>query len=284
MGLIGSEMTTTLKGSDVTALPRRDDKSLVRSLAKGLRILEAFNKRQADGAEMTLTEIARAAGLDAGTAYRLVRTLQELDYVEKIDGTKRFRLTFKVIDLGFNAFGRMDVRDLVRPGLRRLVGEVNEAASFGVLDGTDVVYVERVQAGLVRLGANIRIGSRIPTYYTAIGHSILAFLDEEQCDDILSRQTITKISETTPRSVEEIKQQLKVVRDRGWALSEPVPGLRVLAAPILDPDQHPYGAISVAAPSANSSREVFLNRTLEPLIDSAQKLGVAISISGATTS
>ena len=59
---------------------------------------------------------------------------------------RRFRLTLKVIDLGLHAIGRSDLRELARPILRSLVDEVSEAASLGVLDGADILYVERVRA------------------------------------------------------------------------------------------------------------------------------------------
>ncbi len=72
--------------------------------------------------------------------------------------------------------------------LRGLVGQLNEAASIGVLDSSHAVYIERVQAGLVRLGVNVRLGSRIPAYCTALGHSILAYLPFERRVGILNMQ------------------------------------------------------------------------------------------------
>ena len=83
------------------------------------------------------------------------------NYVDKVDDSRLFRLSLKVLDLGFHAIGRSDLRTRARPILRRLVGEVNEAASVGVLDGSSVMYVERVQAGLTQLGVDVRIGSRV---------------------------------------------------------------------------------------------------------------------------
>src|SRR5918994_632114 len=150
-----------------------DPRNLVNSLSKGLRVLEAFT---AERTEMTLSEVARAAGLDPGTAFRMLNTLVMLGYVARVPDSKRFRLTLKVVDLGFHAIGRSDLRDLARPILRSLVDEINEAASLGVLDAGDVLYVERVRAGLTRLGVDIRIGTNIPAVSGVIGHAILAFL------------------------------------------------------------------------------------------------------------
>jgi len=258
-----------------------DAKSVVQSLAKGFRVLEAF---ESGADEPTLSELAARAGLDAGAAFRLVNTLVTLGYVERVPGAKRYRLTLKVLDLGFAAIGRAELRALARPVLRSLVGEVNEAASLGLLDGTDVVYVERVQAGLTRLGVDIRIGSRIPTYYTAIGHSILAFLPEAGARALLERQERVRLTPTTPTGVDEILALLADVRRRGYALSDQsaVPGLRVLAAPIPDPDGVPYGALSVAAPSVRMPIDAFVARAAEPVIQAAGRLGRAMSLAGAS--
>src|SRR5262247_714799 len=100
-------------------------KSTVLSLAKGFRVLEAFDAREP---VLTLSQIAVRAELDPGTTFRLVKTLVMLGYLQAADA-KKYRLGPKVLDLGFNAFGRMDLHALARPILRSLIGQVNEAAS-----------------------------------------------------------------------------------------------------------------------------------------------------------
>ena len=160
-----------------------DSRNLVNSLSKGLRVLEAFT---AERPEMTLSEVARAAAIDPGTAFRMLNTLVMLGYVARVPEGKRFRLTLKVIDLGLHAIGRSDLRELARPILRSLVGEISEAASVGVLDGADILYVERVRAGLTRLGVDIRIGTNIPAVSGVIGHAILAFLPAAERERVLA--------------------------------------------------------------------------------------------------
>src|SRR5688500_17186245 len=96
-------------------------KSTVHSLAKGLRVLETFNAHEP---EQTLSQIAVKAGVDAGTAFRLVKTLVMLGYLRQIDGVKRYRLATKVLDLGFQAIAGIDLPESSRPILRSLVGKV----------------------------------------------------------------------------------------------------------------------------------------------------------------
>lgn len=163
---------------NVVPLRRPDPKArknAVQSLAKGLRVLEAFS---ASAEEMTLSEIAAASALDAGTTFRLLSTLVDAGYVLRIPDSRRFRLSLKVLDLGFNAIAHQDLRALVRPLLQSLVDTVSEAASFAVLEGGDMLYIERVRAGVTRLGVDIRIGTTIHAPVTVIGRTILAFLPE----------------------------------------------------------------------------------------------------------
>lgn len=254
-------------------------KSVVQSLAKGFQVLEVFD---ANNRELGLTEIARRTGLDVGTVFRLINTLLMLSYLEPGEVRKTYRLGLKVVDLGFHAIGRQDLRDLVRPYLRALVREVSEAASIGVLDGADIVYVERVHAGLVRLGVDITIGSRIPAYYTAIGHSILAHLPKRDVRRVLTMRERVRLNPKTVTKLDEIENRLAYVRKYGYALSDQdaAPMLRVIAAPILDPDGQPIAALSVAAPSLHMRVEEFIECAVEPVLKATSDFSKALSIKG----
>lgn len=256
-------------------------KNQVQSLAKGFKVLEAFT---ANEYELTLTEIGRRADLDPGTVFRLVNTLVSLGYLMRVEGTRRFRLTFKVLDLGFNAIARMELRAAARPILRSLVGEVNEAASLAALDGPDVVYLERVNAGLVRLGVDIRIGSRLPAYYTTLGISILAHLPRETAIRILEMRERVKLTPKTPTTLAEIEERMAQVRRDGFIVSdqEVTSGLRILAAPVLDVDGYPSASVSVAAPPTRTTLDEFISLTAGPVIKAAADIGKAIQLSGAT--
>jgi len=262
-------------------IPARDPKSLVHSLAKGLRVLEAFT---AQAPERTLAELARAAGLDNATAFRILNTLEAAGYVARAGDPRRFRLTLKTLDLGFTAIARQELRDAAQPVLRSLVGAVNEAASMGVLEGAEVVYVARVQAGLARLGVDIRVGSRVPAYCSAIGHALLAFTDRAEQAELLKRLPRVKLTPATPTALSEIQARLAEVRTRGYALSdqEVVAGLRVMAAPVLDAKDRPLAAISVAAPSLRAPRAEFVKLTAGPLTAAARELSRLVQTAGVT--
>lgn len=259
----------------------RDDdaRNVVNSLAKGLRVLEAFS---ADRPELTLTEVAGMAKLDPGTAFRMLNTLVMLGYVARIPESKRFRLTLKVTDLGFHAIARADLREVARPILRSLVGEVNEAASLGVLDGADILYVERVRAGLTRIGVDIRIGTTIPAFWSTIGEAMLAFLPPEELVRVLSIKPRPGNFPHKPMNKDEIMRNLRHVRDTGYSLRDSYfgSGLRVLAVPVLDFDDYPLAALSVAVPQIQMSVKEFKARALDAVQRAAKDLARAVQASG----
>ena len=259
----------------VSANPR----NLVNSLAKGLRVLESF---AADRLEMTLSEIAVVSGLDAGTAFRMLNTLEMSGYVARVAESKRFRLSLKAAELGLHAIGQADLREVARPILRSLVGEVNEAASLGVLDGGDILYIERVRAGVARLGVDIRIGTTVPASHSIIGHALLAFLpprDRERALTVRPRAGVMPPI-TVPRKA--IDQSLRSIRKLNYALRDSYlgNGLHVLAVPVLDLDGYPVAAISVAAPAFRLDLENFRKSALAPVQQAAHELGRAVQAGG----
>lgn len=256
-------------------------KNVVQSLAKGFRVLEAFDAAEP---ELTLAEVARRAGLDNGTAFRLLNTLVMLGYVARAPGGRGFRLSLKVLDLGFNAIARMELRERVRPVLRSLVGEVNEAASVAVLDGADMVYIERVQAGMVRLGVDVRVGSRIPAYCSAVGMAVLAWLPKSDQTRIIGLAPRVKLTARTVTDLKEITARLVRVRKAGYVLAdqEITSGLRALAAPVLDVDGHPIAAVSVVAPVLRMPLDAFLKLAVAPVLEAAHTISKAMQAGGAT--
>lgn len=260
--------------------PRKPDepaKSSVQSLAKGLRILETFAP---DDEPLTVTEIAERADLDPGTAFRMLNTLVALGYVARSE-KRRYALTLRVLDLGFNAIGRRDLRSSVRPILRSLVGDRIEAASFGLLQGGNIVYVERVRAGLARLGIDIRIGSEIPAPINLLGQAILAFLPPTDLDQSLSRSGESRGGyPVIPRA--RLLPQLEAIRQLGYALEHSLitAGLNVLAVPVRDDSGYPIAAISVAAPALVCSGEELKSVGLDKLTEAAGLISKIMQISG----
>jgi len=272
-------MNTTDQAYDDAKPAPANTKNTVQSLAKGFKVLQAFTAQEA---ELTMAEVARKCGVDNATAFRFLNTLVDLGYVDKVDNTRRFRLSLKVLDLGFHAIAHSDLRTLARPILRSLVGEVNEAASVAVLDGSDVMYAERVQAGLTQLGVDVRIGSRVPAYSSAVGQAILAWLPREAQLRVLRGQPLIRRTATTLTDMDALLQRLDTVRTRGYAVSdqENVSGVVVLAAPVFDIDGLPIAALSVAAPVWQITLQQFEAGTAAAVLQASTTLARALQATG----
>ena len=110
------------------------------SLERGLAILSAFDS---DRPLIGVSELSRELELSRSTAHRYIATLAQLGYLQQDPDSKRYRLGPKVLDLGFSAINSMDVREISAPHLRRLSDETGHTVNLAILDGTDVVYIER---------------------------------------------------------------------------------------------------------------------------------------------
>ena len=254
----------------------------MQSLVKGLRVLETFTS---GAEEMTLSEIAAASGFDAGTTFRMVNTLVDAGYVVRIPDSTRFRLSLKVLDLGFNAIAHTDLRALVRPLLQSLVDQVNEAASFAVLEGGDVFYIERVRSGFTRLGVDIRIGTTIHAPITSIGRTILAFLPESQLERALAAAPRHPTPAVPVPDRATLNAMLAEIRKDGYLVGESAitTDLRLLAVPVIGADGWATGAISVVAPSIHSTNDDLKKRALGPMLEVASQIARAQEASGSAS-
>ncbi|GAG07027.1 unnamed protein product, partial [marine sediment metagenome] len=125
--------------------PKNNPKNYVASVGKAFAVLKSFTS---EAFELTLSEVAARADLDRGTTFRLIQTLIELGYLQAVPQSRRFRLGVACLDLGYTVLSHGSLRTIVEPMLRDLVPEAGDAASLGMLDGGDVIYLARVSAGL----------------------------------------------------------------------------------------------------------------------------------------
>ncbi|MET9089343.1 helix-turn-helix domain-containing protein [Streptomyces sp. NPDC004237] len=140
----------------------------VRSFERGLAVIRAFD---ADHPARTLSEVARACDLTRAAARRLLLTLADLGYVHSDD--RLFRLTPRVLELGYAYLSGLDLPDLATPHLEQLAVLTGESATLCVLDGDTVVHVAAAPARRV-MAATIAVGARFPACGTAAGRALLA--------------------------------------------------------------------------------------------------------------
>lgn len=232
-----------------TGPKRRDSpadnlKNRVQSVAKAFAVLRAF----ATGTtELTVAEVATSAGLDRGTAFRLIHTLLNEGYLRAAADGRRFRLALKCLELGHAALAAHDLADHATPLLQALVPHLADAGSLGVLEKGEVIYLTRVEGGLDRHSVMRHPGTRIGAYATALGQAMLAFLPRAQQLAELESVPRVKLSERTITDIGELLARLERVRAQGYALSdgENAYGLCTIAAPVLGAHGQPIAGVSL---------------------------------------
>ena len=253
-------------------------KNLVQSAAKAFAVLRVFD---ATLPELTTSEVASRAGLDRGTAFRLIHTLVSLGYLYLVPGSKRFRLTLKCLELGYLALSSQELRIHARPLLRECVPAVADAGSLGTLDGADVVYLERVHSGLLRQDLDRRPGRRIRAYAAALGHAQLAFLPEAEQVTILESAERVKLSERTLTDLDALLVRLREVRAQGYAVSdgENAYGLRTIAAPVMDAAGAPVAGVSLTIDATRAPFGAFVAAARPEVLRIAGALTGAVRLS-----
>src|SRR2546422_817423 len=218
----------------MTGHPRSDgDARQSRSLERGLAILSAF---KAGRPELGISELARELGLTRSTSHRYVATLARLGYLQQNPQSRKYRLGPRVLDLGFSAINSMELRQISAPHLQQLSDETGHTVNMAILDGTDIVYIERCrssQQGQREIDLNLHVGSRLPAYCTSMGKVLLAFLPDGERDTLLDGIRLTQRGPNTLTARRALVAELKRVRETGFALNneELAYGLRSIAAP-----------------------------------------------------
>ncbi|QUN26172.1 IclR family transcriptional regulator [Cupriavidus sp. KK10] len=256
------------------ATPEKPSDSYVQSFARGLSVIRAFN---AQHPAQTLTEIAQASGLTRAGARRILLTLVGLGYVQA-DG-RLFRLTPKILDLGFAYLTSMPFWNLAEPIMETLSQQVHESCSISVLDGTEIVYVLRVPARKI-MTINLSIGSRLPAYCSSMGRVLLAGLAEPELDSVLRATEMRARTGRTVTDVDALKAIVADIRKRGWALNdqELEEGLVSLAAPIRNRAGHTIAAINISGQANRTSAQEMLERFLPPLLEASEKISGLVGL------
>ncbi|MFI9488617.1 IclR family transcriptional regulator C-terminal domain-containing protein [Promicromonospora sp. NPDC052451] len=233
----------------------------VQSLERGLAVIRAFDQ---DHRSLTLSDVAREAGLSRASARRFLHTLVELGYVAS-DG-REFTLRPAILDLGYAYLSSLTLPEIVQPHLRELSAQVGESSSVAVLDGADIVYVARVATHRI-MNAAIRVGTRFPAYATSMGRSVLAHAEPAEVDAYLASTTLSALTSRTVTRPDDLRAVLAQVREQGWALvdQELEEGLRSVAAPLRDGTGRVVAAVNVSAPVRRGEIAEILEHLLPPL-------------------
>jgi IclR family transcriptional regulator, KDG regulon repressor len=219
---------------------------IVKPVFKALQVLSFLGQERR---ELSLKEVAHGVGFPQTTTYKYLCTLQATGFVARDPSTDLYRLGVRLWELGHLVNGDLQIRKVALPLMQSLRDRFNETVNLGVLDGTEVVYVEMVESRL-SLRMQAQLGGRDPVYSTSLGKAMLAFLPEEAWNNHLPKR-LTARTPHTITALSALQQDLRETRERGFSIdrAENEEGARCIGAPIFDSYGTPVAAISLSAPA-----------------------------------
>jgi len=244
----------------------------VNALHRGLQILEVLTGQQR---RWSTSEISRKLKIPKSTSSYLLHTLQSRGYLRREeDGA--YRLTMKMLALGSLGLHGIQVREIALPILRRLVQETGITGHVAILDGQFAVYVQRVPSpGFIQI--DTWVGRRMPLHSSNSGKTLLAYLPPQQADALLETMELTRLTPRTIVALPKLKQELKKIRECGYALDneENTAGVRCVAAPVFDRSGSIAAAVSLTGP-VQQVTEGRVPKVAERVKDAARQMTSAL--------
>jgi len=243
----------------------RKEKSeyIIQAVSHALDLLEQFHD---DVDELGVTELSKRLKLHKNNVFRLLATLESRGYIEQNKATENYRLGLKALELGQTFIKQMGLLRQAKPILEKMAGDCNETCYVAIFKEAHIVYLDMVETDMtVRVVS--RVGSRLPSYCTAAGKVHLAFMSEDEINEILPEEELKTYTKTTVATRKALKEELKTIAEQGYSIDreELDLGVHCVAAPIRDYTRRIVGAISVSGPSMRLGEER-IEKELIPLV------------------
>ena len=224
------------------------DRNVVNVGKKMFVVLEALTKNPRN--PPSLEEITRTVELAKTTVYRLLNTMKEIGYVEQISPNGGYVLSQKFFELSRPAVPHQYLMPLARTWLERLSLRTGGTASLGVLDQGSLLYLAVIESQHPYRYA-MKPGDYYYAHATAMGKCLLAYLSEEEVDEVIRTHGLPRLTHNTITTGTELLKQLAKVKKDGFAINveENADGVMCVGAPIWGPDAKPMAALSISAPS-----------------------------------
>jgi DNA-binding IclR family transcriptional regulator len=225
----------------------RDERYLVPGLARGLQILGCFSRQDR---ELTGAELSRRLALPRASVVRLLHTLEQMGFVERVADSPAYKLSLGVLRLGFEFLASMELTEHGRPIIEELRTQSGFSAHLVVRDGREVVFVIKA-AGANAQFHSIQVGARLPAHATVLGRALLSGLDMAELRRLYPEEPLHAYTAKTPTTLAALKQLMDADRALGYGLSQGgyEAGITTIAAPVLNDQRRVVAAVSITVPA-----------------------------------
>jgi DNA-binding IclR family transcriptional regulator len=251
-----------------------DERYLVPGLARGLQLLGCFSRSER---ELTGAELSRRLTLPRASVFRLLHTLEQMGFVERVPDSPAYKLSLGVLRLGFEYLSSLELTEHGRTIIEELRNQSGFSAHLVVRDGRDVVFVQKA-AGPNAVFHSIQVGARVPAHATVLGRQLLADLDLAGLRQVYPQEPLPAVTPRTPTTVKALKTLIDADRSTGYGISQGgfETGITTIAAPVFNEQLRVVAAVSITVPRQQISPEE--TEHLVPLVrQAAQQLTQRLS-------
>ena len=215
------------------------------SVDRAFRLLLMFREHP----EIRLSQVRDELKVGQSTAHRLMAMLVYHGFAAQDPVTRVYRAGPALYEIGLSVVSNMDLRSVARPVLEKLAAVTGETVHLGVLEGTEVRFVDAVESELA-LRVSARVGKQVPAHATSLGKAMLAALTDEQVRMLYPSESLPVVTAQTMSRRSDLLAELDRTRARGYACNagESEQGVGSTGVAITHPARGPVGAITIAAP------------------------------------
>lgn len=216
--------------------------------SRSIELLEALSSHKRP---VSVQELALELEVPRQSAHRLVTQLESLDLISREPGSERFSIGSRMRSLALSCMSNYLQTSASHGVLTALVGTVGETCNVGMLDGNQVFYLDRVECDWP-LRVQLRAGSRVPAYCTAIGKLLLAFSDKDTRAKLLAGTDLQQLTDNTITDPNLLESVFEEIRSKDFSINneEDSVGLIAIAVPIRDTSGKVIAGLGVHAPTA----------------------------------
>lgn len=249
-----------------TEPPKATDGYQLQTLARGASVLNLLLDRDA----FTLAEASAALELGTTITYRLLRTWVSSGYLQHDPISKRYMAGLALMRLAAKTRATAGIPE-AEARLEELARWIDQTCSCAVLAGRYSLYVARVLANRA-LTYHVQVGKTLPAEATSTGHVLLAFESEERVRELYPEPRLSRFTDATPPTVDELLLRLAQVRADGYALNrgQLSQHISAVAVPVRDSAGQVVAALSIAGPSVEMTAEAIHDRYLPALLNAVR--------------
>ena len=180
-----------------------------------------------------MSELARGLNMAKSTVHGMTSALEEVGAVMRDPQTKRYKLGFTLLEIGRSAYSQIDLETSAKPIMEDLMEKTQTSVFLGILNWDHVTVLDIVESRQ-DLKITAPVGTTMPLFAGAVGKVFLASLDAEQAAKIVNSKGMPRFTENSIVDSELYYQELKRVKQKGYAVDdeEYILGVRAVAAPI----------------------------------------------------